>query len=144
MAQDRADGLDDAAVGRLMTATRRVAVVGASNKPDRASFGVMRFLLDHGYAVVPVNPGLAGQSIHGQTVVATLADAAPLEMVDIFRNPGDIPPVVDEAIRLGASSVWMQLGLVEQPSAERARRAGLAVVMDRCPKIEWPRLRLSR
>jgi hypothetical protein len=127
-----------------MTATRRVAVVGASNKPDRASFGVMRFLLDHGYAVVPVNPGLAGQSIHGQTVVATLADAAPLEMVDIFRNPGDIPPVVDEAIRLGASSVWMQLGLVEQPSAERARRAGLAVVMDRCPKIEWPRLRLSR
>lgn len=144
MAQDRADGLDDAAVGALMTTTRRVAVVGASNKPDRASFGVMRFLLDHGYAVVPVNPGLAGQSIHGQTVVATLAEAAPLEMVDIFRNPGDIPPVVDEAIRLGASSVWMQLGLVEQPSAERARQAGLAVVMDRCPKIEWPRLRLSR
>ena len=144
MAHDKADGLDDVAVGALMTTTRRVAVVGASNKPDRASFGVMRFLLDHGYAVVPVNPGLAGQSIHGQTVVATLAEAAPLEMVDIFRNPGDIPPVVDEAIRLGASSVWMQLGLVEQPSAERARRAGLAVVMDRCPKIEWPRLRLFR
>lgn len=144
MSQNSADGLDDRKVGDILTGTRRIALVGASNKPDRASFGVMRFLLEHGYAVVPVNPGLAGQQILGQTVVASLADAAPLEMVDIFRRAEDVPPVVDEAIRLGARSVWMQLGIVEPVSAARAREAGLDVVMDRCPKIEWPRLRLAR
>lgn len=144
MNSSMADGLDDTAVADIMTRTRRVALVGASAKPERASWGVMRFLLDHGYDVVPVNPGLAGQSIQGQAVVASLAEAGPLEMVDIFRNTDDIPPVVDEAIRLGARTIWMQLGLVEQASAQRARAAGLAVVMDRCPKIEWPRLRLSR
>ena len=144
MSRNTADGLDDHAIAAIMTRTRRVALVGASARPERASHTVMRFLLDRGYAVVPVNPGLAGQAIHGQPVVASLAEAAPLEMVDIFRSPGKIPMVVDEAVRLGARTIWMQLGLIETASAERARSAGLAVVMDRCPMIEWPRLGLSR
>ena len=138
------DGLDDEAVAALLRRTRRIALVGASARPDRPSFGVMRFLLSCGYDVVPVNPGLAGQSLHGQPVVATLADAAPLDMVDVFRSLDQVPAVVDEAIRLRAHSVWMQLGLVEPASAARARAAGLVVAMNRCPAIEWPRLFLAR
>ncbi len=141
--QEPGDGLDDEAVAALLRRTRRVALVGASARPERPSFGVMRFLLSCGYDVVPVNPGLAGQSLHGQPVVATLAEAAPLDMVDIFRGLDQIPAVVDEAIRLVARSVWMQLGLVEPVSAGRARAAGLVVAMDRCPAIEWSRLGLG-
>lgn len=139
-----ADGLDDTDVAAILTRTRRIALVGASSKPERASNAVMRFLLDQGYDVVPVNPGLAGQTIHGRTVVATLEQAVPLEMVDIFRATDQVAPVVDEAIRLGARTIWMQLGIVEPVSAARARAAGLSVVMDRCPKIEWPHLRPGR
>ena len=138
-----ADGLDDEAVVLLLRRTRRIALVGASARPERPSFGVMRFLLSRGYDVVPVNPGLAGQRLHGQLVVATLPEAAPLDMVDIFRSLEEVPAVVDEAIRLGARSVWMQLGLVESASAGRARVAGLVVAMNRCPAIEWPRLGLD-
>ena len=138
------DGLDDAAVADLLRRTRRVALVGASDRPDRPSFGVMRFLLSRGYEVVPVNPGLAGQRLHDRPVVAALADAAPLDMVDVFRSLDQVPALVDEAIRLGARSVWMQLGLVEPVSAARARAAGLVVAMNRCPAIEWPRLSLDR
>ncbi len=137
------DGLDDEAIAALLRRTRRIALVGASARPERPSFGVMRWLLACGYDVVPVNPGLAGQRLHGRPVVATLADASPLDMVDIFRSLDQVPAVVDEAIRLGARSVWMQLGLVEPASAARARDAGLVVAMDRCPAIEWPRLRLG-
>jgi len=139
-----ADGLEDAAVARLLRETRRIALVGASDRADRSSFSVMRFLLDCGYEVVPVNPVLAGRTIHGRKVVAALADARRLDMVDIFRRAVDVPPVVEEAIRLGARSVWMQMGIVEQASAAKAREAGLVAVMDRCPKIEWPRLRITR
>ena len=138
------DALDDEAVASLLRRTRRIALVGASARPERPSSGVMRFLLSCGYDVVPVNPGLAGQRLHGRLVVATLAEAAPLDMVDVFRSLDQIPAVVDEAIRLGARSVWMQLGLVDPASAERARNAGLVVAMDRCPAIEWPRLRPGR
>ena len=123
----------------LLGRTRRIAVVGASNKPDRASFGVMRFLLDRGYDVTPVNPGLAGQTIHGQRVVATLADAAPLDMVDVFRRSEAAGAVADEAVRLGAKSVWMQLGVHDAAAARRAEAAGVSVVMDACPVIEWRR-----
>ena len=138
------DGLDDAVVAALLRRTRRIALVGASDRPDRASFGVMRFLLSRGYDVVPVNPGLAGQRLHDRPVVADLADAAPLDMVDVFRSLDQIPALVDEAIRLAARSVWMQLGLVDPVSAARARAAGLVVAMNRCPAIEWPRLSLDR
>ncbi len=140
---DLDDGLDDEAVAALLRRTRRVALVGASARPERPSFGVLRFLLSCGYDVVPINPGLAGQRLHGRSVVATLAEAAPLDMVDIFRSLDQIPALVDEAIRLGARSVWMQLGLAESASAGRARVAGLVVAMNRCPAIEWPRLGLT-
>ena len=140
----KADDLTDEEVVAILRRTRRIALVGASARPERASNGVMRFLLAHGYDVVPVNPGLAGQRLHGQSVVASLDEAAPLDMVDIFRNAADVPPVVEAAIRLGARTVWMQLGIVAPDAAEQARRAGLAVAMDRCPAIEWPRLGLGK
>jgi len=136
--------MTDAELRDILATTRRIAVVGASNKPDRPSFEVMRFLIARGYDVTPVNPGLAGQQIHGRTVVATLADAAPLDLVDLFRNPADVEGPVREAIRLGAKTVWMQLGVINEAAAELARAAGLAVVMDRCPAIEIPRLAMTR
>ncbi|MCQ8278980.1 CoA-binding protein [Acetobacteraceae bacterium KSS8] len=135
-----ADDLDDDAIRRLLLDTRRIAMVGASNKPERPSNGVLAMLVRHGYEVIPVNPGLAGQAIHGRTVVATLEDAAPLDMVDLFRSLDQIEPAMDDAIRLGARSIWMQLGLVHERAAAKARAAGLVVVMDRCPKIEISRL----
>jgi predicted CoA-binding protein len=138
------DGLDDATIGHLLLATRRIALVGASANPARASHGVMGFLLAHGYDVTPVNPGLAGQALLGQRVVGRLEEAGPLEMVDIFRNSAETGAVVDEAIRLGATSVWLQRGVIDRAALERARAAGLTAVMDRCPAIEWPRLRLAR
>ena len=125
-----------------LTGYRRVALVGASNKPEWPSHGVMGFLLRHGFDVTPVNPGLAGQTIHGKTVVATLDEAGPLEIVDIFRASEHVAPVVSDAMRLGAHVVWMQLGVIDRQAADKARAAGLTVIMDRCPAIEWPRLGL--
>jgi uncharacterized protein len=136
------DGESDATIRRLLTTTRRIALVGASMKPWRASNGVMRFLLEHGFDVTPVNPGLAGQTLHDRTVVARLEDAAPLEMIDVFRNSRHAGDLVDDAIRLGAKTIWMQLGVIDQAAAARAREAGITVVMDRCPVIEDRRLRL--
>jgi uncharacterized protein len=125
-----------------LTGCRRIALVGASNKPERPSHGVMGFLIRHGFEVTPVNPGLAGQTIHGKTVVASLDEAGPLEMVDIFRASEHVAPVVADAMRLGARVIWMQLGVIDRQSADKARAAGLTVIMDRCPAIEWPRLGL--
>jgi predicted CoA-binding protein len=136
----RVDGLSDGQIREVLAGTRRIAVVGASNKPERPSYGVMRFLLENGFEVVPVNPGLAGQKLLGQTVVGSLEEAAPLDMVDLFRNAAEVGPPVAEAIRLGAKTVWMQLGVVNEAAARAARDAGLTVVMDRCPAIEMPRL----
>lgn len=136
------DGLSDTQIRDVLTSTRRIAVVGASNKPARASYGVMQFLLHQGYDVAPVNPGLTGQEILGQKVVASLSEAGALDMVDLFRNAADVGPPVAEAIRLGAKSIWMQLGVVNEEVADGARKAGLTVVMDRCPAIEMPRLGL--
>jgi predicted CoA-binding protein len=130
----------DATIERILTTTRRIALVGASAKPRRPSHEVMRFLLDRGYDVTPVNPGLAGQAIHGRTVVASLAQAAPLQMVDVFRASIHVGALVDQAIELGAQTIWMQLGVVDQDAAAKARAAGITVVMDRCPVIEDRRL----
>ncbi len=137
------DGLDDAAVRQVLTTMRSVAVVGASDNPQRPSFGVLRFLLARGLTVVPVNPGLVGQIVQGQAVVGTLAEAMPIDMVDVFRASDKVGPVVDEAIRLGVGVVWLQLGVVDHVAAERGRAAGVIVVMDRCPAIEWARLGLG-
>ncbi len=135
------DGLTDPEIARLLRETRRIALVGASDRPGRPSHGVMAFLLAQGWTVTPVNPVLAGQGVLGQTVVATLAEAQPLDMVDVFRASEHAGAVVDEAVRLGARSVWLQLGVIDPAALARARAAGLAAVMDRCPAIEAPRLR---
>lgn len=137
-----ADGLRDETIRHLLTTTRRIALVGASMKPWRDSHEVMRFLLDRGFDVTPVNPGHAGQTLHERTVVARLDDAAPLEMVDVFRASIHVAALVDEAIRLGAASIWMQLGVIDHAAAAKARAAGIVVAMDRCPVIEDRRLRL--
>jgi len=132
---------DDEIRDTLLT-TRRVAVVGASDRPERPSWGVARFLVDRGYDITPVNPGIAGRSLHGATVAGQLEAAAPLDMVDVFRRSQDAGAVVDEAIRLGARTVWLQLGVVDDAAGVRARAAGLRFVQDRCPVIEWRRLGL--
>ena len=142
------DGLSDDIVADILRSTRSFAVVGASNKPDRPSFDVMKFLMARGYEVHPVNPGLAGQKILGRQVYARLADVpAPVDAVDIFRASDAALDIVREAIaekdRLGLEVVWMQLGVVNADAAHEAADAGLAVVMDRCPKIETARLRLT-
>jgi predicted CoA-binding protein len=134
--------MTDAQIRDLLTTTRTIAMVGASDRPDRPSHGVMRFLQAHGYRVIPVNPALAGQTLNGETVVATLAEAGPVDMVDIFRNSDAAGPITDEAIAAGARTVWMQLGVINEAAAARARAAGLTVVMDHCPKIEITRLGL--
>ncbi len=138
-----ADGLTDDAIRAILTTTRRIAVVGASTNPARPSYGVSGFLVRRGYKVTPVNPGVAGQSLHGQDIVARLEDAGALDMVDIFRASDQVGPVVDDAIRLGARTIWMQLGVINEDAAEHARAAGLTVVMDRCPVIETARLGLT-
>jgi predicted CoA-binding protein len=134
--------MDDELVREILTTTRRIAVVGASNKPERPSFGVMRFLIGRGFEVVPVNPGLAGTEILGRAVVGSLAAAGELDMVDVFRRSAEVGEVVAEAVRLGARTVWMQLGVVNQAAAV-ARAAGVRVVMDRCPVIEMGRLGIN-
>ncbi|NCN85194.1 MAG: CoA-binding protein [Sphingomonadales bacterium] len=135
----------DQDIAALLTSTRRIALVGASAKPGRASNEIFRFLLEQGYDVVPVNPLLAGQTLHGVPVVASLEEIeGTIDMVDIFRNSAAAADAVDEAIAVGAKSVWMQLGVINEAAAQRAIAAGLKVVMDRCPKIEMPRLGLLK
>ncbi len=132
---------DDNALRELLSATRRIAVVGASPNPSRPSNGVTRALVEHGYDVIAVNPDHVGKTIHGAPVVASLDDVSPpADMVDIFRNSEDAGGVVDDAIAHGATSVWMQLGVINAAAAQRAEDAGLIVVMDHCPKIELARL----
>ncbi len=134
--------MTDDEIRSILLDTRHIAVVGASDRPDRPSFGVSRFLVDRGYAVQPVNPGIAGRELHGRPVVARLEEAGPLDMVDVFRRSQDAGAVVDEAIRLGARTVWLQLGVIDDAAGDRARAAGLRFVQDRCPVIEWRRLGL--
>lgn len=137
------DGLGDAEIRRILAETRRIAVVGASSNPGRPSYGVTGFLVARGYEVTPVNPGLEGQAVQGRKVAASLEAAGPLDMVDIFRASDHAPAVVEDAIRLGARTIWMQLGVVHEAAARQARAAGLTVVMDRCPVIEAGRLGLA-
>lgn len=129
----------------ILTETKTIALVGASDKPHRASNGVMRFLQGRGYRVIPVNPVLAGKQLNGELVYAGLKDipqdkTGRIDMVDIFRNSADAAAPTLEAIEIGAKFVWMQLDVINQAAATKAREAGLEVVMDHCPAIEYPRL----
>lgn len=132
---------DDAEIREILADTRVIAMVGASTKAIRPAHRVQRFLMDRGYTVIPVNPRYAGQTIHDQTVYARLADIpVPVDMVDIFRRSEAAGAITDEAIAIGARTVWMQIGVRDDAAAARARAAGLRVVMDRCPAIELGRL----
>ena len=131
----------DALLRGILTSVKTIALVGASAKPHRPSNGVMRFLQAHGYRVIPVNPGLAGQSLHGERVHASLAEIPEkIDMVDVFRNSAYARAVADQAVAIGARVVWMQLGVRDEAAAARAEKAGVTVIMDRCPAIEIPRL----
>ncbi len=135
----------DSYIKDILTTTKSIALVGASKKEDRPAHKVMKFLLEQGYEVYPVNPGLAGEKLLGREVFARLGDIpAAIDMVDIFRQPDAVGPIVDEAIVKGAKVVWMQLGVINEAAAEAARTAGLTVVMDHCPAIEIPRLGLEK
>ena len=135
----------DADIKALLEGARTIALVGASDRPDRPSHRVMATLQDHGYRVIPVNPQITGMHILGEFVfrdLAQLGDA--IDIVDIFRRSEAAGDAVDEAIAVGAKAVWMQLGVVDDAAAARAEAAGLAVVMDRCPAIELARLGVAR
>ena len=133
----------DAGLKEILTETRTIALVGASDKGDRPSHGVMKFLQKKGYKVHPVNPRLAGQTLLGEKVFARVTDIpGKIDMVDIFRRADAVMPIVDDAIAAGAGAVWMQLGVINGEAAEKAHAAGLKVVMNHCPAIEIPRLGL--
>ena len=132
-------------IAQLLRETRTIAMVGASDRPDRPSYGVMRFLQEHGYRVIPVNPQITGEHVHGEYVWRELSQIGePVDMVDIFRRPQAAGEAVDEAIKAGAKSVWLQIGVINEEAAARAEAAGLKVVMDKCPKIEIARLRVPK
>jgi predicted CoA-binding protein len=131
----------DADIAQLLSETRTIALIGASDRPDRPSYNVMRVLQDWGYRVLPVNPQITGEHVHGEYVWRELAQIGePIDMVDIFRRPIAAAEAVDEAIAAGAKSVWLQIGVINLEAAARAEAAGLKVVMDRCPAIDLPRL----
>jgi predicted CoA-binding protein len=132
-------------VRQLLTEARTIAVFGCSDRPDRPSYGVAAFLQRHGYRMLPVNPQITGEHVHGEYVWRELSQIGePIDIVDIFRRSEFAGENVDEAIAVGAKAVWMQLGVIDVAAAKRAEAAGLKVVMDRCPKIEIVRLGIER
>ena len=132
-------------IAELLNSVRTIALVGASDRPDRPSYRVMKVLQDHGYRVFPVNPQITGEHVHGEYVWRELGPIGePIDMVDIFRRPEAAGEAVDAAIKAGAKAVWMQLGVINEEAARRAEAAGLKVVMDHCPAIEIPKLKLPK
>lgn len=130
-------------LSEILRSTKTIALVGASPNPERPSNRVMAFLLRKGFQVIPVNPGHAGHQLHGQTVVARLADiTVPIDMVDVFRSADALPALVEEVLRLSPlpKVIWGQLSVRHDEAAATAEAHGIKVVMDRCPAIEYPRL----
>ncbi|UWS30623.1 CoA-binding protein [Erwinia pyrifoliae] len=137
--------MSDQTIADILRTTKTIALVGASDNPARPSYGVMAYLLQQGYQVIPVSPKLAGQKLHGQTVYAALADMPMnVDMVDVFRQPKAAWEVAQEAIAIHAKTLWLQIGVINEQAAVLAKESGLQVVMDRCPKIEIPRLGLAK
>ncbi len=137
------DAYDDAYISGILHETRTIAVVGASANDVRPSFFVTKYLIDKGYTVYPINPGQAGKEILGRPVFARLADVPePIDMVDVFRASDAAPGVVDEALALDPlpKVIWLQLGVRNDVAAQKAEEAGVKVVMNRCPKIEYGRM----
>ena len=135
----------DADIEALLENARTIALIGASDRPNRPSCGVMAELQAHGYRVIPVNPQITGEHVHGEFVfrdLDQLGDA--IDIVDIFRNSAAAGVAVDQAIAAAAKAVWMQLGVINEEAAARAEAAGLQVVMDRCPAIDIPRLGVAK
>jgi predicted CoA-binding protein len=135
----------DAEIRKVLETSRTFAVVGASGNAGRPSYGVMSYLQASGYRVLPINPTLAGKMLLGERVAADLAALeGSVDVVDIFRRPDaaleTVRAVIAEKDRLSIKTVWMQIGVINEQAAEEARAAGLAVIMDRCPKIEHARL----
>ena len=130
----------DAEIDELLRSAKTIAVVGASDRPDRASYGVMKFAQDRGYRTIPVNPQITGEHVHGEYIWRELGQISePIDIVNIFRKSTDVGPVIDEAIAAGAKAVWMQLGISNAEAAAKAEAAGLRVVEDKCLKIELAR-----
>lgn len=134
---------DDNQIRDILQSVKTIAMLGASPKEDRPSYGVMHFLLSKGYKVIPVNPGQVGKDLHGQAFVGSLSDISePVDMVDVFRDFNALPAIVDEILTLKhrPAVLWAQIGVVHEEAAKRAEEGGLKVVMDRCPAREYPRL----
>ena len=130
---------DDDTIARILADTHTWAVVGLSNDTSRAAYGVARFLQQHGKRIVPIHP--RGETVHGEPGYATLAEVPfPVDVVDVFVRSSGAGAVADDAVRIGAKAVWFQLGVVDEAAYDRVRAVGTAMVMDRCPVIEWPRL----
>jgi len=137
------DSYPDSYIRGILTTVKTIAMVGISPKDNRPSYFAFKYLLDRGYRMIPVNPGQAGKEILGQKVFAKLADIPePIDMVDIFRGSTSVPPIVEEALALVPKPqvIWMQLTVRNDEAARRAEDAGMKVVMNRCPKIEYGRL----
>ena len=142
---DRYPPYPDALIARILRSVKTIAMVGASPTEVRPSYLAMKYLSDKGFRIVPINPSVVGKEILGQKVYASLKDVPPpIDMVDIFRNSEAAGPITDEVIankdRLGIRILWMQLGVINEEAAKRAVAAGLTVIMNRCPKIEYGRL----
>ncbi|WP_312241653.1 CoA-binding protein [Pantoea sp.] len=137
--------MNDQIIRDVLTSTKRIALVGASDRPERPSYYVMKYLLDQGYEVVPVSPKLAGKTLLGQAAYGSLAEVpGKVDMVDVFRNSEAAWGVAQEAIAIGAKTLWLQMGVVNEQAAVLAQDAGMTVIMDRCPKMEIPRLGLTK
>ena len=135
------DQYSDGYIRSILNTVKTIAVVGVSANTSRPSYFAFKYLLERGYRMIPVNPGLAGRELLGRRVCGNLAEIPePVDMVDIFRRSEDTGPIIDEAIAIGAKSIWLQLNIFNEEGTRKAEAAGLKVVVDRCPAIDMPRL----